>query len=136
MTGRNFGMMRFAALCGLAIGSALLVACAPLADAAPAPDRGRALFTRCIACHALDPAARFQTGPHLRGIVGRPAASLPGFAYGPALRSQNFVWTEQRLDRWLRQPQDGFPGLCLPFTGLPRQQDRTDLIAWLKTQAD
>lgn len=106
---------------------------APSAGGAVAGDaeRGRVLFTRCVACHTLDPAARPGTGPHLAGIVGRKAGSLEGFAYTALLRDRELVWTGQVLDRWLKAPQQGFPGLCLPFTGFERAQDRRDLIAWL-----
>lgn len=94
-------------------------------------ERGRMLFTKCVACHKLDPVSRPGTGPHLAGIVGRKAGSLEGFAYTVVLRDSGFVWTPARLEGWLKAPQEGFPGLCLPFTGFERAQDRRDLIAWL-----
>jgi len=100
-------------------------------EAAGDADRGRMLFTKCAACHTFDPAARPATGPHLAGIIGRRAGSLDDFAYTGLLRDQGFVWTPARLERWLKAPQQGFPGLCLPFTGFDRVQDRRDLIAWL-----
>lgn len=106
------------------------------APAGPSPAQvGKRHFIRCIACHSVSATARPMTGPHLEGIVGRPAASLAGFAYSDALRARPFVWDEARLDRFLKSPQTDIPGLCLPFTGLPRAEDRAALIAYLKDPA-
>ncbi|HMO68450.1 MAG TPA: c-type cytochrome [Novosphingobium sp.] len=121
----------------LAAAGALLAGCttdgpAPGAGLRGDPQRGRILFTKCVACHSLDTAARRGTGPHLAGIIGRKAGSLDGFAYSPLLRDSGFIWTEPRIEAWLKAPQSGFPGLCLPFTGFERAQDRRDLMAWLR----
>ncbi|MFA7603294.1 MAG: c-type cytochrome [Novosphingobium sp.] len=106
------------------------------APPAPSPAQvGKRHFIRCIACHSVSAAARPMTGPHLEGIVGRPAASLPDFAYTDALRAQPFVWDEARLDRFLKSPQADIPGLCVPFLGLPKPEDRAALIAYLKDPA-
>lgn len=100
---------------------------------APSPAQlGKKHFVRCVACHSTSAAARPMTGPHLEGIVGRPAASLPDFAYSDAMRAQNFVWDEARLDAFLKSPQSTHPGMCLTFTGLPKPEDRAALIAYLK----
>lgn len=93
---------------------------------------GKRLFIRCIACHTLDADARPGIGPHLEGIVGRQAASVPGFPYSPAMRARSFRWSEAQLDKLLKRPQAEIPDLCLPFTGLARRQDRKALIAYLK----
>ena len=104
------------------------------AIAEPAPDAlaGKRLFFRCVACHTVSSTSRPLTGPHLEGIVGRQVATLEGFTYTEALRARNFVWDEARLDHWLKAPQADIPGLCLPFTGLSKAQDRAALIAYLK----
>lgn len=96
---------------------------------------GKKYFTRCTACHSPSSSSRPLTGPHLENIVGRQAASVRGFSYAPRLRSQNFVWDKVRLDRWLTKPQADFPGMCLPFRGFPRAEDRAALIAYLKNPA-
>ncbi|MBV2149121.1 c-type cytochrome [Sphingobium sp. AS12] len=92
---------------------------------------GQRHFIRCVACHSVSAAAPAKTGPHLQDIVGRRVASVPGFRYTTALKDQSFVWTKDRLENLLRQPQKQAPGLCLPFTGLTRRKDRTDLVAYL-----
>lgn len=127
------------------LAAAAMIAAATITSAlasppGPAPDpalaqAGRKHFIRCIACHAVRADARPMTGPHLEGIVGRPAAGLPGFAYTDTMRAQDFVWDEARLDAFLESPHELNPGMCLTFAGLPRAEDRAALIAYLKSLA-
>ena len=121
----------------LAVTIAIAAASIPAAIASspePSPAQaGRKHFIRCAACHAVNAGARPMTGPHLEGIVGRPAAALPDFAYSDDLRGQDFVWDEARLDAFLQTPQATHPGMCLTFHGLARPEDRAALIAYLKT---
>lgn len=120
------------------LGAALIAGVGVARSAPPAPaataaqvEKGRQLFLRCIACHARSASARPGTGPHLAGIVDRPVASVAGFRYTAQLQKQQFVWTRARLEQWLRQPQAQFPGMCVPFTGLPTRAEREALIAFL-----
>ncbi len=106
------------------------------APAAPSAQSGKKHFIRCAACHSTDAADRSATGPHLNGIVGRTAASLPHFAYTSALRAQDFKWSEPKLDAFLKSPHSTHPGMCLTFNGLAKAEDRAALIAYLKDPAD
>lgn len=87
----------------------------------------RAWQQRCAACHALD-TDRF--GPRHRGVVGRKAGSVPGFAYSPALRDAGFVWDAAKLDRWLADPQSLVPGQRMNVLTRDPQM-RADIIAYL-----
>ncbi|RAK64969.1 c-type cytochrome [Phenylobacterium kunshanense] len=99
-------------------------------------EAGRKLFIRCAACHATrSEGSGFFAGPHLAGVVGRPAASVAGFAYSAELKALGITWTEAELDRLLTAPQSVVPGLCLPFTGFPKAADRKAMIAYLKFTA-
>lgn len=100
-------------------------------EPSPAPS-GRALFFRCVACHTTSADARTMTGPHLEGIVGRKAGSLPDFAYSDTLRGADYIWDEARLDAFLEAPRTHNPGMCLTFMGMPKAEDRAALIAFLK----
>lgn len=118
-----------------AAGLAVAALMGTVTAAAQQPDEakaGKRIFIRCVACHTLSADAPPLTGPHLEGIVGRQVATVPGFQYSEMMRAQTFTWDEAQLDRWLKHPQEGFPGLCLPFTGLPKPEDRKALIAYLK----
>lgn len=91
---------------------------------------GKRLFIRCIAWVSAN--GPMRTGSHLEGIVGRKVASVPGFKYTGLLRAQEFSWDEVRLNTWLESPQADFAGMCLPFKGFSRPEDRAALIAYLK----
>ncbi len=112
------------------IGLALLVG----AVAARAQDaqHGQQVFQQCAACHTLD-ASGTSLGPSLRGVVDRKAGSLPGFRYSNAMTKAGFAWTTANLDAYLRDPQAKVPGNHMPFSGLPGDKDRADLIAYLQT---
>ncbi|HKY81354.1 MAG TPA: c-type cytochrome [Sphingobium sp.] len=129
-------MARFAFVMVALLAALPLIAATAARGERPLPAlAGKKHFIRCVACHSVSAASRPMTGPHLEGIVGRKAASVEGFHYTKILRTQTFLWDEQRLDRWLKAPQADFAGLCLPFTGLAKPEDRAALIAYLKNPA-
>jgi cytochrome c len=94
------------------------------------PSRGAAVYQICAACHSLD---EDDVGPHHRGVVGRAAAAVSGYAYSPALKASGLVWSPSNLDRWLTNPQALVPGSKMFFV-LPSEQDRADVIAYLSEQ--
>jgi cytochrome c len=103
--------------------------------AAAEPDRinGRLLFARCGICHALTAdKADGKKGPHLAGLFGRKAGSVPGFNYSLAMRAKGVVWSETTLDVYLTKPKAYVPGTTMIYGGLRRRSDRRDLIAYLK----
>lgn len=89
--------------------------------------RGKTLYQACTSCHSID---ENDIGPKHRGVVGRPAGSLPDYAYSPALKASGLVWSADTLDRWLTNPQALVPGTKMYFS-LPDAQSRADLIAYL-----
>lgn len=90
------------------------------------------LFLQCAACHAFQPGAGAKVGPNLSGVVGRKAASVPGFHYSPALAKSGLVWNEATLDKWLTGPQRLVPGTTMMFPGLQKPEDRKAIIAYLR----
>lgn len=103
-------------------------------SAAGDAEKGKQLFNRCRACHVLSAdAPQRPTGPHLGGIFGRQAAADDNFGrYSAALRDAGFAWTEARLNEWLANPRGFLPGNKMAFAGLRDEQDRKDLIAYLR----
>jgi cytochrome c len=120
------GLMTLAAVL-LVVGSADAASVAPQAD----PVHGQQVFARCTACHTLG-ASGGKMGPSLNGVVGRKAASLPGYPYSPAMKNSGFTWNEATLARFLEAPMKVVPGTKMFFPGLPNAQDRSDVIALLK----
>jgi len=91
---------------------------------------GKTVYQVCMACHSLD---EDDVGPRHRGVVGRRAGSVPGYAYSPALKSSGLVWDSNNLDRWLTNPQALVPGAKM-FFAMPSPQDRADVIAYLTAE--
>ncbi len=101
--------------------------CADAADVA----HGEHVFAKCAPCHAKTNTTGL--GPGLLGVIGRHAGSTPGFRYSKAMKNANIVWDETSLEAFVTAPQKAVPGTTMPFAGLPDQQERTDLIAYLET---
>ena len=99
--------------------------------AAADPARGEVLGLACAACHRFRAAEGTLIGPHLEGVFGRTAASVPGFGYSAALRASQIVWTPRSLEAWLANPSDFVEGTTMAFTGYRSAEDRRDLIAFL-----
>jgi|SRR5579872_885828 len=103
-----------------------------LVDAPPDAAHGKALFAeRCSACHALD---ANKLGPALGGVVGRRVGSAAGYNYSPAVKNADFVWSADKLDRWLADPRAFIPGARMPVRVLDAPS-RKDLIAYLERES-
>ena len=108
---------------------------APQAAASTQGDavRGKAVFEkRCTGCHAIE---QDREGPHLKGVFGRAAGSVPGFDYSGALRNSHIVWDEATLERWLTDPQTMVPGVNMDFY-VAKPDERADVIEFLKEQSE
>jgi cytochrome c len=103
-----------------------------LAQQAGNADLGKRVFQRCAACHANAPGAAPRFGPNLHGVLGRKVASVPGYSYSAALKTQKFIWTEVQLDKWLKGPRKLVPGTAMSFSGVPDAAERKAVIAYLK----
>lgn len=96
------------------------------------PEAGQWAYRQCATCHAFDPQQR-KLGPHLDGIIGRPAAALDGYRYSQALRKADLVWTKDALARYITDPRGFVPGgtMVIPVRD-PAQVP--DIIAYLEQQ--
>lgn len=116
-----------------------LLCCWALAGAAPAAvaemAEGRRLFRgQCGGCHSLQPGEQ-RAGPSLFGVVGRAAGKLAGYAYSPVLHEADFLWTTDRLDRFLSDPAAMLPGTRMVFWGLD-DPARERVIHYLQAVAE
>jgi len=110
----------------------LLSAIAPLAVAAGGAAAGRKVFTACVNCHAVGPAARHGFGPQLNALVGRKAGTSPGYAYSAGMKASGLVWNEVTLTAFLRDPDAVVPGTKMRFWGLGMNERKVaDLLAYL-----
>lgn len=123
------------------VGMALLMLLAlGLPDAAGAADasaqNGEEVFKKCRACHDVGSGAKNKIGPLLNGLFGRKAGSIEGFSYSDANKKagdDGWVWTDEKMMTYLENPREAMPGNKMAFAGLKDEQDRRDLIAYLKT---
>jgi cytochrome c len=97
--------------------------------AAADASKGETVFKKCAACHKLD--GNNAVGPHLDGIVGRDAGAVEGFAYSDGMHAHG-AWTPDALFAFLANPKKVVPGTKMSFAGLPKPEDRADLIAFLE----
>jgi len=96
-------------------------------------DAGEKVFKKCKACHVVD-AEKNKTGPHLVNIMGRTAGSLESFKkYSKAMKESGIVWSEETLNGYLEKPKAYIKGTKMAFAGLKKEEDRENVIAYLKS---
>ena len=107
-------------------------------------DAGKAIFKQCATCHTDDKGGQNRIGPNLWNVVGRPRASEPGFQYSDAMKkfaasqaaSGDPSWTYEDINKFIANPRALVPGTKMTFVGLKKLDDRANVIAYLRTQAD
>lgn len=105
-----------------------------LADADAA--KGEKVFVKCKACHDVDKGIN-KVGPTLKGVIGRPAASVADYKYSEGMIAkgkEGVVWDDATLTAYLPDPKAFVPKTKMAFAGLKKPEDIADLIAFLKTK--
>lgn len=101
---------------------------------------GETVFKKCQSCHDVTKGGPNKVGPNLYGIVDRPIASHEGFAYSSPMKDfskgGSEKWTFDHLNHFLLAPKKQVPGTAMGFAGLPKEQDRANVILYLHTLAD
>ena len=114
---------------------AIVVVWSPTARAGGDPTRGEVIFRQCSACHTVGTMAPVKLGPPLNGVVGGTWATRPHYAYSAGLvagQKAGRTWDEATLNEWLTAPKRLVPSTKMYFGGLHDQQQRDDVIAYLK----
>jgi cytochrome c len=100
-------------------------------------ERGERLFSKeCKRCHDASPAKHKFRGPTLWNIVARPVASIAGVNYSNAMRLRGGSWSYENLNEYLSDPTRVIPGSDMGSNGLQNENDRIDLISFLRTRAE
>ena len=88
--------------------------------------------TACLACHRINDGYSHRMGPDLYHLLDRKVAGAKNYAaYTPALKKLGGEWTEQRLNEFLRDPQDYAPGTSMLFPGIADDKQRAELVDYL-----
>lgn len=112
--------------------------------------KGEAVFKKCMACHRVGPDAKNLVGPILNGVVGRTAGKVEGYKYSDINHNAGeagLTWTEDNIVKYLADPQaflkgyltekgkaDKAVGATKMMFKLPNEQERKDVVAFLKTK--
>jgi len=108
--------------------------------------KGEKVFKKCMACHSVEEGQN-KVGPSLYQIVGRTAGTVEGYSYSKlnaAASEVGLVWTEEMIFDYLADPQAFLtsyltdkgadaPGRTKMAFKLPKEGERTDVIAYLKS---
>ena len=95
--------------------------------------KGEKVFNKCKACHTVDE-GKNKVGPSLHNILGRAPATVDGFKYSKAMEefAAGHVWDEATLNSYLESPKGVVKGTKMAFVGLKKEDERADVIAFLK----
>lgn len=99
-------------------------------------EQGAIVFKKCVSCHTIDKDGPNRVGPNIYGIVGAEKAKHSGYAYSPAMQQKGGSWSFEDLNIYLYSPRDFVPGTKMAFVGVKDDQERADLIAYLRQQSD
>eukprot|EP01102_Stenamoeba_stenopodia_P011495 TRINITY_DN353_c0_g1_i3.p1 TRINITY_DN353_c0_g1~~TRINITY_DN353_c0_g1_i3.p1 ORF type:complete len:109 (-),score=26.12 TRINITY_DN353_c0_g1_i3:97-423(-) len=99
--------------------------------------KGEAIFKmKCASCHTAAKGGGNKQGPNLYGVWGRQSGQVPGYAYSAANKSAGVVWNDQTLFEYLLNPKKYIPKTKMAFAGIKSEQERSDLIAYLRSCQD
>jgi cytochrome c len=107
----------------------------PLLAAASA-EKGAAIFKKCTSCHTAEKGGPNKIGPDLYGVVGAEKGKHAGYTYSAAMEKKGGTWTYEDLNHFIYSPREYLPGTKMSFVGIKNDQERADVIAYLRQQSD
>ena len=134
----------------------VMIAFAALSILATAPafadgdvKKGKKVFKKCKACHAVGEGAKAKVGPGLNNIFGMTAGTQEGFKYSKVIiakGAEGLVWNAETMAEFFKGPKRFMKGTKMTFAGLLKKKDMEkekkvkkaekkieDLLAYLKT---
>ena len=120
-------------ICG-SLAMALVVLAASPVNAQGDAAAGQVVFDqKCASCHSVAADLTHGVlGPNLVGVVGRPAGTVAGWDFSPALKDSKVIWTEENLNKWLTDTTVFVPMAQMDLK-VPNRIEREDVISYLKS---
>lgn len=93
---------------------------------------GKAMFNRsCANCHMMDDHA--LQGPAIRPIYqSRSAYFGKAFNYSESLREKRWIWTKEKLFRFLKEPEAIVQDTSMAVEGVKNTFENASIIEYLK----
>ena len=83
-------------------------------------EKGTGAAKKCAACHTFE-----KGGPN-----------RVGFNFSAALKGKGGTWTYDDLNKFLASPKGFVPGTAMGFAGIPKDSERADVIAYLRSLSE
>lgn len=120
----------------IAVATLALASFAATAQAEGDAKKGEKVFKKCKVCHMVGEKAKKRVGPPLNNIIDAKAGIQEGYKYSKAMLAASeggLTWSDEKLDEYLTKPKKMIPKGKMSFPGLKKEDDRANVIAYLKT---
>ncbi len=99
-------------------------------------ENGERQFKRkCSICHTLTEGSARRAGPTLHQLFGRQAGTVTDYSYSQTLLNADIVWSAETINALFDEGPDHYiPGTKMPMQRITGQQDRDDLIDYLRRE--
>ncbi len=88
---------------------------------------------KCSICHTLTEGSARKAGPSLYQVFGRKAGTVTDYSYSDTLTGSEIIWSAETINALFDEGPDHYiPGTKMPMQRIAKQQDRDDLIAYLR----
>ena len=102
-------------------------------------ENGAKKFRKCASCHAIGEGATNRIGPHLNGLFGRTAGSVPDAPYSKnmiKMGAEGLDWNAETLDAYIENPRALVSKTRMSFRGIKDPLERADILAYLRLFSD
>jgi len=100
-------------------------------------EKGAGAAKKCAACHTFEKGGPNRVGPNLFGVLNeKKGEGKGGFNFSAAMKGKGGTWTYDDLNKFLANPKAFVPGTAMGFAGIPKDSERADVIAYLRSLSD